>query len=156
MSGFLLSARSRARLVGVHPKLAGVVERAITLTTRDFTVFEGLRTPERQARLVSAGASRTSKSRHLKQGDGWGHAVDLVPWVEGGPRWEWPPIYAIAAAVRAAAVEAGVALIWGGVWDRRMGDLPASAEGLKAAVLAYGVRHPGPDFLDGPHYELAR
>jgi peptidoglycan L-alanyl-D-glutamate endopeptidase CwlK len=39
-------------------------------------------------------------SRHLIRSDGFGHAVDLVPWINGKPRWEWKPIYHIAAAVR--------------------------------------------------------
>lgn len=156
MSGFRLSGRSRRNLEGVHPALKAVVERAIGLSARDFTVFEGLRTPQRQKLLVQAGASKTLRSRHLKQADGFGHAVDLVPWIDGGPRWEWAPIWFIASAMRAAAVELSAPLVWGGVWDRRLTALPATPEGLKAAVADYCARHPGPDFLDGPHYELAR
>ena len=60
-----LSAVSQRRLQGVHPDLVKVVELAITLTTQDFRVIEGLRTHERQAHLVRKGASRTMKSRHL-------------------------------------------------------------------------------------------
>jgi peptidoglycan L-alanyl-D-glutamate endopeptidase CwlK len=52
-------------------------------------------------------------------------------------------------------MEQGVSLTWGGVWDRRLNDLPADADGIEAAVKAYCARHPGPDFIDGPHYELA-
>jgi len=50
-----------------------VVERAIQITTQDFRIQEGLRTTERQAKLVARGASRTMHSRHLT-----GPAVDLV------------------------------------------------------------------------------
>jgi len=75
---FRLSARSRARLSGVHPALIAVVERAIARTSVDFMIVEGLRTPERQAVLVRAGASRTLKSRHLT-----GHAVDVADWSTG-------------------------------------------------------------------------
>ena len=64
------------------------------------------------------------------------------------------PFYDIAAAMRGAALIRGVVLTWGGVWDRRLNYLPATAAGLKAAVEAYKVRHPGVDFLDGPHFEL--
>lgn len=153
---FALSARSRAELIGVHPELIAVVEQAIVLTAQDFCVHDGVRTLEQQKALVRAGASKTLNSRHLIREDGFGHAVDLVPWIGGKPRWEWKPIYLIAVAVRRAAVEQGVDLTWGGVWDRRLADLPQTAAGIEAAVRAYCVRHPGPDFIDGPHFELAR
>lgn len=150
---YALGAGSRARLAGVHPRLVAVVERAIQLTPQDFTVMEGLRTLERQRELVAKGASKTLASKHLVQPDGYGHAVDLVPY-DRAPRWEWPLIYPVARAVQAAALELGAQLVWGGVWDRRLTVLPPTAEALKAAVAQYAARHPGPDFLDGPHYEL--
>lgn len=151
---FVLGARSRAKLEGVQPRLVRVVERAIVLTTQDFGVHEGVRALERQREYVKRGVSKTLASKHLKQADGFGHAVDLVPYVDGALRWEWPPIYAIAAAVRQAAEEQDVNLRWGGVWDLPMRELPREPEGIKAAVANYARRHPGPDFLDGPHYEL--
>ena len=151
---FALGKRSMERLNGVHPRLDMVVETAITISTQDFTVFEGLRTLERQRELVRTGASKTLNSKHIEQDDSFGHAVDLVPWIDGQARWEWGPIYPIASAMREAAVIHSVNIRWGGVWDRRLNDLPPGANALKAAVQAYSVRHPGPDFLDGPHYEL--
>jgi len=151
---FVLGAKSLARLAGVHPDLTAVVRRAIAITGQDFTVLEGVRTAERQAEYFRRGVTRVKVSRHQIQRDGLGHAVDLVPWVDGGPRWEWPPIYIIAASMREAAIELGVALRWGGVWDRRLNLLQAGPEGLRIEVAAYCARHPGPDFIDGPHYEL--
>ena len=74
---FTLGPRSKARLQGVNPDLVKVVERAIKLSEVDFTVIEGLRTLERQHKLVDSGASQTLKSRHLT-----GHAVDLAAWVD--------------------------------------------------------------------------
>ena len=56
--------------------------------------------------------------------------------------------------MRAAAVQKGVRIRWGGVWDRCLNDLPADPAGLEEAVKAYCARHPGPDFIDGPHFEL--
>jgi peptidoglycan L-alanyl-D-glutamate endopeptidase CwlK len=110
---FQLSARSRARLEGVHPALVGVVEAAILSTPVDFIVTEGLRDPKRQAALVRAGASRTLNSRHLT-----GHAVDVAARVDGAVRWDWPLYPRIAAAFKAAARRQGVALVWGGDWTR--------------------------------------
>ena len=40
---YVLGTRSKDNLKGVHPDLVKVVERAITLTTQDFTVIEGVR-----------------------------------------------------------------------------------------------------------------
>ena len=108
---FRLSSRSRARLVGVHPALIAVVEAAITRTPVDFMITEGLRTAERQAALVKAGASRTTRSRHLT-----GHAVDVAALVEGQVRWDWPLYGRIAEAFKAAALDLKTPLIWGGDW----------------------------------------
>ena len=109
---FKLGKRSQERLAGVHPDLVRVVERAITLTTVDFTVLEGLRTPERQAQLVKAGASQTMNSRHLT-----GHAVDLGAWVGGQVRWDWPLYHKIAKAMKMAASDLEIAIEWGGDWQ---------------------------------------
>ena len=108
---FVLGARSRSRLQGVHPDLVRVVERAITITPIDFTVVEGLRSKERQAELVKKGASRTMRSRHLT-----GHAVDLAPWEGGTAHWDWPRFRKLAPAVLEAAKIEGVAVTWGGNW----------------------------------------
>lgn len=153
-SGYKLGARSRSELSGVHPDLVACVERAIAITTQDFSVHDGIRSPAEQKELVARGASKTLNSRHLTQPDGYGHAVDLVPYVNGQLRWEWPLIYPVAEAMAIAARERGVSLRWGGVWDRVLETLPADADGLKKAVQAYVVRHPGPDFIDGPHFEI--
>ena len=110
---FKLGPRSRARLQGVHPDLVKVVELAIELTTVDFTVLEGLRTPERQKALVAAGASQTMNSRHLT-----GHAVDIGAWVDDQVDWSWPLYHQIAKAMKAAAAELNIPIEWGGDWKR--------------------------------------
>ncbi len=121
-SSFTFSARSKQRLEGVHPDLVKVVQRALELSKVDFAVVEGLRTPQRQKELFASGATRTMNSRHLT-----GHAVDLAPFIAGQLRWDWPPFYEIAKAMKAAAAELGVAITWGGDWRT---------------------------FKDGPHWEL--
>lgn len=121
---FSLGKRSRERLKGVHEDLVKVVERAIEITTVDFTVLEGLRTPERQKVLMEAGASQTLNSRHTT-----GHAVDLGAWVEDEVRWDWPLYHKIATAMKTAAKELNVPIVWGGDWR---------------------------NFKDGPHFELDR
>ncbi len=152
---YALGAKSLSKLEGVHPDLVRVVQRAITLTKQDFTVQEGLRSLEVQRDYVRRGMSKTLNSKHRVQPDGFGHAVDLVPWVNGQPRWEWPLIWAVADAMDQAAQALGVKLIWGAIWDKRMDQYGGSPAALLAEVEAYKKRHPGPDFLDGPHYQLA-
>jgi peptidoglycan L-alanyl-D-glutamate endopeptidase CwlK len=121
---YTLGPRSKQRLKGVHPDLVKVVERAIEISTIDFTVLEGLRTPERQKALLEAGASQTLNSRHIT-----GHAVDLGAWVDNQVDWSWPLYHKIAAAMKDAATQEGVSIVWGGDWRT---------------------------FKDGPHFELNR
>ena len=117
-------------------------------------IVDTLRTPAEQADNIARGVSWTLNSKHLVQPDGYGYAVDLVPYIDGQLRWEWPAIYPIAWAVRKAALELDTELIWGGVWDRPMSELGDTADAIKRDVVEYTKRHPGPDFLDGPHYQL--
>ena len=116
-----LGTRSLQNLSGVHPDLVSVVKLAITKTTQDFTVIEGIRHINRQRELVRKGASRTMNSRHLT-----GHAVDIAPWPVS---WEWEEFHPIAEAMKEAAEELGVDIVWGGDWK---------------------------SFPDGPHFELDR
>lgn len=112
MTGFALSAKSQARLQGVHPQLQAVVRLAITMSDVDFAVLEGLRTVERQRELLAAGASQTMRSRHLT-----GHAVDLGAIVAGQVRWDWPLYYRLDDVVKGAALQLRVPIEWGGDWQ---------------------------------------
>lgn len=153
---YILGQRSRNELEGVHPRLVAVVERAIEITSVDFAVHDGLRTEDEQREYVARGVSQTMASKHLTQADGYGHAVDLVPWIGGRLRWEWPPIFEIAAAVYKAAAELEVQLTWGGVWDRALLDLDVGM--LEHEVNQYVDRRRAMGhrrvFIDGPHFEL--
>jgi len=106
---FKLGQRSKERLQGVDHRLVMVVEKAITLTTVDFTILEGLRTPERQQQLVNDGFSKTLKSKHLT-----GHAVDLGALVDGKVSWDKEPYFEIAKAMKQAAKDLEVNIRWGG------------------------------------------
>jgi len=146
---YALGAGSRRELAGVHPRLIAVAERAIVLTTQDFAVHDGLRTEAEQRDYVKRGVSKTMASKHMRQADGYGHAVDLVPFINGKLRWEWPAIYPIVLAVKRAAAELGVDLRWGGTWQS-VRDLPDDIAGIRKAQIAIGR------FDDGPHFEMAR
>lgn len=106
---YALGERSWKNLEGVHPDLVSVVERAIKLTEQDFMVIEGLRTVERQKKLLAEGKSKTMNSRHLT-----GHAVDLCPYPVD---WnDHNKFKAIADAMKEAADELNVPIEWGGDW----------------------------------------
>lgn len=149
-NGFVLGKASLKELEGVKAELVAVVKLAIQLTTQDFTVFDGLRTLKEQQQHVKNGTSQTMKSKHLD-----GLAVDLVPWVNGKAVWDWDKIYAIAFAMDEAATKLGFAnkIRWGGAWDRVLSDFGGSPAAYKKECEAYAARHPGKDFLDGPHFE---
>lgn len=108
---FALSDRSKARLVGVHPRMVEIVWRAITITPIDFAVTEGVRSIERQRELLQAGASTTMRSRHLT-----GHAVDLAAYIGAEVRWDWPLYHKLAEAMKEAARQLGTPIEWGGDW----------------------------------------
>lgn len=116
------SNASLNNLHGVHPDLRRVFDRALQETPVDIRVIEGLRTLKRQRQLLASGASQTLRSRHLT-----GHAVDVVPLVDGKVRWDWPLYHRIAPAIKLAAQTEGVPIEWGGDWK---------------------------NFKDGPHWQL--
>jgi peptidoglycan L-alanyl-D-glutamate endopeptidase CwlK len=107
----ILGSRSLSRLEGVHPDLVRVVKKAAALSDLDFTVLEGLRTLDRQRKLLAQGASKTLNSRHIT-----GHAVDLAPLIDGKVSWDWPLYHRLAKIIKAAAVDENVPITWGGDW----------------------------------------
>jgi len=119
-----LNKKSIDRLSGVHPDLVAVVKLAIELSDIDFQVIEGVRSKARQEQLFKAGASQTLNSRHLT-----GHAVDLAALVNDSIRWDWPLYFKIADAMKKAAGQLKIKIVWGGDWKT---------------------------FKDGPHFELSK
>lgn len=127
-----LDARSITRLQGVHPDLVAIVNRAAEITVQPFIITEGLRTLERQQKLVAAGASTTLRSRHLT-----GHAIDVAAFIDmdgtgnytsgDNIRWDWPLYKTISISMKDAAKELGLPVEWGGDWRT---------------------------FKDGPHFQL--
>lgn len=152
---FKLSKRSLSRLEGVHPDLVAVVKRSIELTKIDFGVTCGLRTLEEQKELVAKGASQTMKSKHLRQGDGYSHAVDVVAYLGSRISWENNLYDDICDAMAIAAREVGCAIKWGAAWTE--GDIRSYSGTAEDAMNAYidkrraAGRRP---FIDSPHFEL--
>ncbi len=170
---FKLSKRSLKRLEGVHPALVAVILRAHELTGIDFGIAEGVRTLERQQELVNSRASWTMNSRHipkkpLNQVSGedceaeFSHAIDLHAYIGKRVHWEWGLYFQIAEAMRQAARELGVAIQWGGIWDRNLNSLDGSLTDHQEMYIQrfrhqrelrnQKVRNPK---IDGPHFQLS-
>lgn len=151
---FMLGSGSLKRLEAVSPTLVMLVKDAITITKQDFSVLEGLRSIEDEQKHIDNHTSKLHDPRnckHCAQLDGFSHAVDLVPYVNNEPSWDWQYIWAIAFAMRDAAIRHKVLIKWGAVWDKPLNSLSGD---LKKEAHDYCERHPGKDFEDGPHYEL--
>ncbi|MGE9547639.1 M15 family metallopeptidase [Snodgrassella sp. CS2] len=133
---YKLSKRSLTNLQGVNTNLVKVVQRAIEITKQDFMVTEGLRS--REQCCINYGKGRTAQqctqkgvpakyaqpniskatwlnnpfaSKHSQ-----GCAVDLVPYPV-----DWNDLAKfrlIAEAMKQAAKELNVSIIWGGDWQK--------------------------------------
>lgn len=152
---YVLGSHSEDALTGLDAGLVKCVRRAITQSSVDFTVFEGLRTKERQRELVAQGVSRTLDSYHLT-----GHAVDLVPFIGGKVQWQAPACMQVALAMREAALHFRVPITSGMVWDRELTQLrPTRLQGeIEDYVTRYRATH-GPKsypLVDLPHFQVPR
>ena len=125
----VLGKRSLTTLIGVHPDLVKVMREAIKDTPIDFTITDGGRTTEMQKALYAKG--RTSpggkvtnadgvikKSNHQAKSDGYYHAVDLYPYINGKIDFndEHGKLNVIAAHIKFIARKLGVKIGWGGDW----------------------------------------
>lgn len=151
---FRLGKRSNERLEALHPSLVACVRHAITSTPVDFTVFETLRTKERQAALVAAGSSWTTNSKHLMQTDGYSHAVDLVALVGGKVDWGWANYFKIADAMKLAAMQRNVQIRWGGAWSENFTAFEGTAQEAQMKYIQTRIHQRRKYTLDGPHFEL--
>ena len=113
--------RSLQRLKLVHPRLVTVVTLALRQFARaDMTVVEGLRDIQTQMEYIERGVSWTMNSKHLLQDDGYAHAVDIAPWVDGRIPWEDHEAFkAMSEDVFKAAYHLGYVITWGGNWPNR-------------------------------------
>jgi len=137
---------SLAKLKGVRPDLVRLMNAAITDSPVDFSIVYGVRTQAEQVALYALGRTKvnpdgksakkplgnivtqkngtTNKSNHQVKSDGYGHAIDFVPFVNGKIDWNADTEFRIIAAhIMATAKCMGIAIIWGGTW-RTLPDLP--------------------------------
>jgi len=100
--------RSKERLKGVDTKLVNVLNELVKIM--DVTIIEGLRSEERQEKLLKEGKTKTRFSKHIE-----GKAVDLAPYPidwEDRERFHY-----MGGMLRGIAHEMGVKIRWGGDWD---------------------------------------
>ena len=142
---YVLGARSLSRLDGVHPHLVTVVRRAIEVSEVDFSVICGVRTVAEQEKLYAQGRTTeelrakgllgltgephkrkvtwTMNSNHFKRDSGYGHAVDLAPYVNGSIKWDdWRLFIQIADSMKSVAASLSYPVTWGGDWTKP--DMP--------------------------------
>jgi len=138
---YKFSQRSIDKLTHIHPLLVDCVNKVMSYQVMDFSVIEGARSADRQRLLVEQGKSKTLRSKHLIQSDGYAHAVDLYPYpidmakVNKGDAREIIRFGVLAGLMIRAAQELKVSIIWGGDWD-------ADGETLDHT------------FFDAPHFQL--
>lgn len=155
---FKFGSKSKSNLYMVHSALVNVTEEAISISSQDFGIYEGLRTIEKERENIRKGTSKLTNPRnckHCPQFDGFSHAVDAVPFVDGAYQWTWAECYKIALAFRTVALRRAVLLRWGGVWDRSLNSL---SNDLDKEVDEYRERFESTynkrAFLDGVHFEF--
>lgn len=124
----VFSNRSKTSLAGIHPDLVRVLNAAIVDTPIDFTVTDGVRTTAQQQSLYAQGRSKPgprvtnadgvrNRSNHQPHADGYGHAVDLYPYINGRVDVDNDrALTVIAGHIKAVAARLGVPLTWGGDW----------------------------------------
>lgn len=108
---YYFGLRSESNLMGVHPDLKKLMEKAIADSPHDFAITEGLRTLERQQQLFEEKKTQTLNSRHLT-----GHAVDIAVKIEGKVTWEFSYYKSVADHVKKVAEEMNISIVWGGDW----------------------------------------
>lgn len=117
MSGFQYSQKSLNKLAQCDARLQRLAIRALELSKYDIGIGETLRTVERQKELVASGKSWTMKSRHLPNTEGVSEALDILVYVNGKLTWEAKYFRKVIQAFITAAIEQGVQIEFGGLWE---------------------------------------
>lgn len=128
---FKYSKASLTKLETCHPDIQKLMKEAIKYV--DLTIIEGVRTKEQQEEYVRTGRSKTMNSKHLKQPDGYSHAIDVMAYpIKWG---DWKRNAYVAGFLMGLANQMGIKLRSGIDWDK---DFDVSEH----------------NFLDAPHFEL--
>jgi len=116
VSKWALSARSEARMVGVHDDLKKVTRLALKYSPYDFGITSGKRTEAEQWQLYVDDKSNCDGSIKISRHQ-TGHAIDFVAYDENGKiTWDMKYYIAVADAFKRAAKELNIPIKWGGDW----------------------------------------
>jgi peptidoglycan L-alanyl-D-glutamate endopeptidase CwlK len=107
------SQSSLDKLKTCHPDLQKLFNEAIKHL--DISILEGARDKERQEELVKTGMSKTLNSKHLKQKDGYSHAVDAMPYPIDWNNWQRN--YLFAGFIKGLAASMGIKIRMGADWN---------------------------------------
>ena len=100
--------RSKERLRGIDARLVSVLNELVKIM--DVTIIEGLRSEQRQEKLLKEGSTKTKFSKHIT-----GKAVDLAPYpIDWNDRDRF---HYFAGYVIGIASSMGIKIRWGGDWD---------------------------------------
>lgn len=130
---FKYGQKSLDKLNTCHPDLQRLFNEAIKHV--DIAIIDGVRTKEQQEEYVKTGKSKTMDSKHIKQPDGYSHAVDAMPFPI-----DWNNTsrnYLFAGFIKGLAVSMGINIRMGADWD---GDFETKDQ----------------TFNDTPHFELKK
>lgn len=124
----LLTKRDIKHIEECHPRIQEIIYAAAkSYNCPRFRVIDGARTIEEQKENVRRGVSKTMRSRHIPAKNGWSHAVDIAPFINGKISWNWKDYHPLAKEIKKIAASFGTRLEWGGDWK---------------------------SFKDGPHWQL--
>jgi len=123
---YVFGHNSKNKLTGVHPDLVLCAEKALSYGLMDFSVVQGVRTEAQQEALYAQGRTApgkivtwTKKSNHLLQPDGYGHAIDICPFIDGKLDWDNLENFKFLATLMfRAADEINAVIEWGGHWTK--------------------------------------
>ena len=100
--------RSKERLRGIDARLVSVLNELVKIM--DVTIIEGLRSEQRQEKLLKEGSTKTKFSKHIT-----GKAVDLAPYpIDWKDRDRF---HYMGGMIRGIAKQLNVPVRWGGDWD---------------------------------------
>lgn len=102
---------SEAMLDELQPALAKVTRRALAISDIEFQVVHGMRTRTQHNEFWRKGVTIGNQSTHF-----YGHAVDLMPIIEGRPCVEAEVFDDVAMCMKLAGADLHVPLRWGGAW----------------------------------------
>lgn len=128
---YKFSRKSKEKLNTCHPDIQKVMKEVIKYV--DITIIEGVRSKETQEEYVRTGKSKTLNSKHIKQSDGYSHAIDVIAYPVEWNNWERN--YMVAGFIKGIAASMGVKLRMGADWD---GDFTTKDQ----------------TFHDLPHFEI--